>query len=394
MNPLEPPPSDNLYITGLPKEFDTDAVYQFFSACGSVIEAKTLGHGNALVRFSNVEEASMVKDAMTGQQPPGCTKPLGFTFAAADHKKQDWTCPSCGDLQFARNASCRKCGAAKPSDVSLKNMGLLGPKGEQGKDKGTGKGMLGKAKGLTANGDWMCPDCNDLQFARNEICRMCGRPKEGWNESDYAAWHAQGGEWGPYGKGKGKGKKGVFFAPGIKGLVDSLIAEGLPGGKFDQNQNALYLTNLPYDVTAEDLYTVFGCFGAIPPRGVRVMPGTPGARCYGFVNFLDQTAAEFAVMAMNGVTQPDGYKLIVKLKNQNTSEQFGTGSLLPIDNSLPKDINPIMLARIQKKLKEGKMSSYDISQWYICEYLENIEEEEDMKANCDALLSVCSYIGL
>merc|ERR1712060_621333 len=29
----------------------------------------------------------------------------------------DWLCPSCGDHQFSRNASCRKCGAAKPDNV-------------------------------------------------------------------------------------------------------------------------------------------------------------------------------------------------------------------------------------------------------------------------------------
>lgn len=28
----------------------------------------------------------------------------------------DWTCPSCGDNQFARNQACRKCGAARPAD--------------------------------------------------------------------------------------------------------------------------------------------------------------------------------------------------------------------------------------------------------------------------------------
>lgn len=23
-------------------------------------------------------------------------------------------------------------------------------------------------------GDWTCPQCNDLQFARNAVCRRCG----------------------------------------------------------------------------------------------------------------------------------------------------------------------------------------------------------------------------
>jgi len=29
----------------------------------------------------------------------------------------DWLCPVCGDVQFGRNASCRRCGIAKPTSV-------------------------------------------------------------------------------------------------------------------------------------------------------------------------------------------------------------------------------------------------------------------------------------
>lgn len=30
------------------------------------------------------------------------------------HKPGDWNCPVCGDLQFARNRVCRKCGGGRP----------------------------------------------------------------------------------------------------------------------------------------------------------------------------------------------------------------------------------------------------------------------------------------
>merc|ERR1712194_789484 len=33
-------------------------------------------------------------------------------------KGEDWTCPSCYDLVFARNSNCRSCGAAKPGAAS------------------------------------------------------------------------------------------------------------------------------------------------------------------------------------------------------------------------------------------------------------------------------------
>merc|ERR1712019_72057 len=29
------------------------------------------------------------------------------------------------------------------------------------------------------NGDWYCPNCNDLQFRRNTTCRKCGTPNPG-----------------------------------------------------------------------------------------------------------------------------------------------------------------------------------------------------------------------
>lgn len=69
-------------------------------------------------------------------------------------KPGDWMCASCGDHQFARNAECRKCGAANP---------------------GGGKGGKGGGKGQKP-GDWFCPSCNDLQFAKNDQCRKCGEP--------------------------------------------------------------------------------------------------------------------------------------------------------------------------------------------------------------------------
>lgn len=31
----------------------------------------------------------------------------------------DWSCPACGDHQFARNPACRKCGAPKPADAGF-----------------------------------------------------------------------------------------------------------------------------------------------------------------------------------------------------------------------------------------------------------------------------------
>merc|ERR1712217_557300 len=78
----------------------------------------------------------------------------------ATEKPGDWYCPSCGDLQFARNSECRKCGTPNPDPDA----------------KGAGKKTGGKGKAAMKPGDWYCSSCGDLQFARNMQCRQCGAP--------------------------------------------------------------------------------------------------------------------------------------------------------------------------------------------------------------------------
>lgn len=95
----------------------------------------------------------------------GTEKPA-FASNGQGMKAGDWLCPACGDMQFARNEACRQCGTPKPADdgsSAYPEASLFEKK------KGGGKG--GKP------GDWNCPNCNDLQFARNSECRKCGTPK-------------------------------------------------------------------------------------------------------------------------------------------------------------------------------------------------------------------------
>jgi len=350
------PPSDNLYIKGLPEEFDTDAVNLFFSACGTVTSAKSLGMGAAMVRFASLEEAKMVKENMDGQQPVGCPTALSINFATT--KKPDagsWGgAPAWGDSSWD---AAQGGATGGPQEFLSAAMALL---------QGCGKGA--------AKGD------------------------DGWGAS---SWGQAGGKGAarpaPYGKGKAKG------GPGIQGLINGLIAEGLPGGN-DKGNNALYVTNLPPDATEGDLYTIFACFGPMPPRGTRVMPcTTPGSRTYGFVNFLDAQQSEFAMMAMNGVTMPDGCQLVVKKKTMKNNEKGGhhvgppTGMTFPsavAAKPVPAGIDPLMLSRLQTKLTGGKMSSYELSQWYIMEFLGHVTEEVEMKQTCDMLLGACAHIGL
>lgn len=70
----------------------------------------------------------------------------------------DWNCPKCGDLQFAKNPMCRVCGEPKPFASAPVRWGR-----EEG------------------NCEWNCPDCGE-RLARNKACHVCSsrRPKPGW----------------------------------------------------------------------------------------------------------------------------------------------------------------------------------------------------------------------
>merc|ERR1719330_1195943 len=92
-------------------------------------------------------------------------------------KPGDWVCLGCGDHQFAKNATCRKCGTPKGQ------MGMGGMMGGQmggmmgGMMGGQMGGMMGGMCGNMKPGDWSCPGCGDHQFAKNATCRKCGTPK-------------------------------------------------------------------------------------------------------------------------------------------------------------------------------------------------------------------------
>uniref|UniRef100_A0A7S4RWM7 RanBP2-type domain-containing protein n=1 Tax=Alexandrium monilatum TaxID=311494 RepID=A0A7S4RWM7_9DINO len=124
------------------------------------------------------ESLRALQDGLAHTQSTGAGKEI-------IHKPGDWTCPNCGDLVFARNSHCRKCMTASrasspllasPSamvqggvfSMLMGNMGGLGAVG--------GKGAGGPTP---RTGDWFCPNCNDLQFARNQSCKRCGTANPG-----------------------------------------------------------------------------------------------------------------------------------------------------------------------------------------------------------------------
>lgn len=83
----------------------------------------------------------------------------------------DWRCPTCSDLQFARNPTCRKCGTQKPHYLAT----AKGPTAEE--MQLALMPSIPELAGLTMGGEWVCPMCKEVTFAGRNTCRRCNCPR-------------------------------------------------------------------------------------------------------------------------------------------------------------------------------------------------------------------------
>lgn len=131
----------------------------------------------------------------------------GIIAGDPNAKPGDWNCPACGDLQFARRDSCRQCHTPKPQPGMMAVQQQMGyaAYGFDASQIG-GYQPYGTPPAISApqktGGDWMCPSCGDLQFARRTECRQCNTPRPaeqpngtqnpGWGAAVAGGWSSTG----------------------------------------------------------------------------------------------------------------------------------------------------------------------------------------------------------
>ena len=74
-------------------------------------------------------------------------------------------CPKCNDHVFARNDNCRRCGQSRPTGADLAAMAAAGTLPPVNSAT-----SLAPRQSDKKPGDWKCPQCKDLVFARNSSC--------------------------------------------------------------------------------------------------------------------------------------------------------------------------------------------------------------------------------
>jgi len=169
-----------------------DHVFAKNDACRRCSTPRPTGNGSQAAGSANgytkpIDWNSSPAAVESGHGSVPATAAGGVAGHAPVARPGDWICPSCNDLQFARNASCRRCGQMNPSSGGFGQQQIMAMPCSGGGAGGYGvSGYGGAGAELELRpGDWICPRCNDHVFARNSACRRCSTPRPATDAGSY-----------------------------------------------------------------------------------------------------------------------------------------------------------------------------------------------------------------
>lgn len=87
------------------------------------------------------------------------------TPKSSNARPGDWMCPSCNNHNYASRLACNRCQTPKPENALPPPTGYALPT------------AAGGAPGKMRPGDWMCPSCGNHNYASRVKCNRCQTPK-------------------------------------------------------------------------------------------------------------------------------------------------------------------------------------------------------------------------
>lgn len=260
------PPSDNLYIKGLPGGATDQQVHQIFAAYGNVVQVRVLesripgvtSDSVALVRMGSLAEATWLVENLNGNIPQGLTGPVIIRFADTP------------DMKAKRRGKGGACAAEGgllelavpdvPASSSVRQNHRYQPYGACcGAAAGTGAGNT-----ASAGTSWSSAASHEFMKAVSETVAK------------------------------------------VKGFPSVTNPDGTDPAH-------LYVAGLPPNADDLYLYNIFSPFGAI--MAIHTMRDEQGVcRGIGFVKFGLPSDAELAIATLTGNQLPDGNIVSVSVK--------------------------------------------------------------------------------